>query len=190
MAPLSAPCLVALFHATSALGVAPFRALLLSCSRTPSPAPVPSCRSDEPKPCLTRTANGRNRPPYAPLLSSNDRSRRTPAETGDSWPKPPASKQLPKPARERPRLQGFAPHESPPPANGCLGQQRARSSPGLCTLQGSLPHWNGTAFTAHPLMGFLVQARTTERPALQGLASSEIGWPLSRLPALLGFATS
>jgi hypothetical protein len=39
-------------------------------------------------------------------------------------------------------------------------------------------------------MGFFVQARTTERPALQGLASSEIGWPLSRLPALLGFATS
>jgi hypothetical protein len=48
LAPRSAPCLVALFHATSAHGVAPFRALFLSCSRTPSPAPLPSCRSSEP----------------------------------------------------------------------------------------------------------------------------------------------
>jgi hypothetical protein len=191
MAPLSAPCLVALFHATSALGVAPFRALLLPCSRAPSPAPVPSCRQSEPKPCLTRTANGRNRPPCAPLLGSDDRGRRTPAETGDSWPKPPASKQLPKPARERPRLQGFAPHESPPLAAGGLDRRRARSSPGLHTLQGSLPRWNGAAFTASPLMGFLrATASAAERPALQGLASSEIGLSLSRLPALLGFAAS
>jgi hypothetical protein len=52
---LSAPCLVALFHATSAHGVAPFRALSLPCSRTPSPAPFPSCRSSEPGMPLPRT---------------------------------------------------------------------------------------------------------------------------------------
>jgi len=37
-------CLPALFHAGSAHGVAPFRALFLPRSRTPSPTPVPSCR--------------------------------------------------------------------------------------------------------------------------------------------------
>jgi hypothetical protein len=44
LAPFSATCLPALFHAGSAHGVAPFRALLLPRGRTPSPAPVPSCR--------------------------------------------------------------------------------------------------------------------------------------------------
>ena len=44
----SAPSLVALFRATSAHGVVPSRALLLSRSRTPSPAPLPSCRLDGP----------------------------------------------------------------------------------------------------------------------------------------------
>jgi hypothetical protein len=38
----SAPCLLALFHARSAHGVSPFRALLPSQSRSPSPAPLPS----------------------------------------------------------------------------------------------------------------------------------------------------
>jgi hypothetical protein len=36
-------------------------------------------------------------------------------------------------------------------------------------------------------MGLLVQAQATERATLQGLTSNEIGWSLSRLPALLGF---
>jgi hypothetical protein len=40
----SALGLPALFHAGPAHGVAPFRALLPSGSRTPSPAPMPSCR--------------------------------------------------------------------------------------------------------------------------------------------------
>jgi hypothetical protein len=42
VAPWSAPCLPALFHAGSAPGVAPFRAFLLPRGRTPSPAPFPS----------------------------------------------------------------------------------------------------------------------------------------------------
>jgi hypothetical protein len=48
VAPRSAPCLPALFHAGSALGVAPFRAFLLPRGRTPSPAPFPSCRWKHP----------------------------------------------------------------------------------------------------------------------------------------------
>jgi len=43
----SAPDLLALFHARSTPGVSPFRALFLPCSRTPSPAPLPSCRWKE-----------------------------------------------------------------------------------------------------------------------------------------------
>jgi hypothetical protein len=53
---------------------------------------------------------------------------------------------------------------TPPPSGVCstresatwrrrLSRRAARSSPGLCALQGSLPHWNGPAFTAPPLMG-------------------------------------
>lgn len=45
LTPSSAPSLLTLFHVRSALGVSPFRALLLPCSRTPSPMPIPSCRS-------------------------------------------------------------------------------------------------------------------------------------------------
>jgi len=162
---------------------------------------LPSCRSDEPAPSSTRTANGRNRPPHAPPRDPTGRSRRAPAArhppaeadehptTGDSWPKPPATTGFPKPNRERPHLQGFAPHESPPPTTGGLDRRRARSSPGLHTLQGSLPHWIAATFAAAPLMGFvsLGRKRPTEL-ALQGLTSSELGWSLSRLPALLGFA--
>jgi hypothetical protein len=44
----SAACLPALFHAGSAHGVLPFRAFLLSRGRTPSPAPLPSCRWRQP----------------------------------------------------------------------------------------------------------------------------------------------
>jgi hypothetical protein len=36
---------------------------------------LPSCRSDEPEHRLTRTANGRNRPPHAPPHGISDRSR-------------------------------------------------------------------------------------------------------------------
>jgi hypothetical protein len=50
----SAPCLPALFRAGSAPGVAPSRALLLPRDRTPSPAPVPSCRWKQPSNLLCR----------------------------------------------------------------------------------------------------------------------------------------
>jgi hypothetical protein len=88
----SAPSLVALFHATSAHGVAPFRALLLPCSRTPSPAPFPSCCLDDPDNRSTRPETDRR--------SDRKQNRHTDRP------------------RERPQLQGFAPHESPPPAAG------------------------------------------------------------------------
>jgi hypothetical protein len=52
----STASLPALFHAGSALGVLPFRALLLPCSRSPSPASFPSCR------CANRPTEPSTRP--------------------------------------------------------------------------------------------------------------------------------
>jgi hypothetical protein len=156
---LSAPCLVALFHATSAHGVAPFRAF------------------------SSRAAVRRLRRLSPLVVQANPETSPTSAASGRNlWHRP-----LPERPRERPRLQGFAPHESPPLTAGGLDRRRARGSPGLDALQGFPSRWLGAAFTAPPLTGFLVQARTTERPAPQGLTSSEMGLSLSRLPALLGF---
>jgi hypothetical protein len=73
---------------------------------------------------------------------------------------------------------------------GGLDRRRARSSPGLYALQGSLPRWLGTAFTAPPLMGLAHRAQATGRAALQGLTTSEIGSSLSRPPTLLGLLAS
>jgi hypothetical protein len=92
-----------------------------------------------------------------------------------------------------PRLQGFAPHESPPLRRSCLDCNPARSSHGLLPSralsltaleQPSLPH---------PLMRF--QAGDKDRSLdnlqspLQGLANGKIGWSPKRLPTLLGFVT-
>jgi hypothetical protein len=112
----------------------PFKALLLPCSRTPSPAPLPSCRWNAPSSCpnscwSSRVPKHRARPP-AP----------------HKW----AGRRI------IPRLQGFAPHESPPPRPGCLHRSKARSSPGIRPLQGFHPRRNGTAFTVPPLMRFPV----------------------------------
>jgi hypothetical protein len=62
-----------------------------------------------------------------------------------------------------PRLQGFAPHESPLPPPRLLHRHRGRSSPGLRALQGSLPRWSGPAFAVPPLMG-LPRSGANDRP--------------------------
>ena len=87
-----------------------------------------------------------------------------------------------------PRLQGFAPHESPPPEAGCLGRYRARGSPELHPLQGVLPRRNAATFTAAPLMRLLQPGDESTFGALyRVLLPDEVGWSLSRLPTLLGF---
>jgi len=78
----SAPCLPALFHAGSTLGVLPPKALLLSCSRSPSPTPLPSCRYDALLSAPSLTDLPISRCPASPVCSS----------------------------LSAPRLQGFAPH--------------------------------------------------------------------------------
>jgi hypothetical protein len=74
----------------------PFRAFLLPRSRTPSPAPLPSCRFEVPSEPPSKTSS------------------RPRAEARDPSPAPSSS--LPEPLR----LQGFAPRESPPLPLGCL----------------------------------------------------------------------
>jgi hypothetical protein len=92
--------------------------------------------------------------------------------------------------RDAPRLQGFAPHESPPLRLGCLGRSAARGSLGIPPLQGVPPHRTGAAFTAPPLMRL---PRGRERPFG---SSTGCCYP-ARLAGLLrdcrpswGFATS
>jgi hypothetical protein len=76
----SATCLPALFRAGSAHGVAPFRALLLSRGRTPSPAPVPSCRLDDP---VVRAS-----PVGRPLPAPRSPSPKQPLTKPERWPGP------------------------------------------------------------------------------------------------------
>ena len=73
--------------------------------------------------------------------------------------------------RNAPRLQGFAPHESPPPRTGCLGRHAARGSPGIHPLQGFLPHRTGTTFIVPPLMRFPTWAQASLQGPLQGIAT-------------------
>jgi hypothetical protein len=91
---------------------------------------------------------------------------------------------------KHPRLQGFAPRESPPLPANWLGRRRrvallgfipsrvfplatmARPSPGL-------PSW-----------AFSHQTQAADEPTLQGFICRQMGWSLSRLPTLLGFPAS
>jgi len=122
--PSSAPCLPALFHAGSAPGVSPSKLF---------PSVQPFAVSD------------------AVALLSLVRLVDQPVPTS-----PDASAKL---HRSRlalpdgPRLQGFAPHESPPLFTGGLDRRRARGSLGFRTLQGFLPRWRSRTFTRPPLIG-------------------------------------
>jgi hypothetical protein len=71
-----------------------------------------------------------------------------------------------------------------------FGTPEARSSPGLSTLQGSLPRDNARLSPGIPSWAFSHQTRTAGEPTLQGIDCREMGWSLSRLPTLLGFAAS
>jgi hypothetical protein len=87
-----------------------------------------------------------------------------------------------------PRLQGFAPRESPPLPAGCLGRRRRVALLGfppsrvlplttMARLSPRLPSWALSHLT-----------RTLDEPTLQGFACREVGLSPRRLPTLLGFA--
>jgi hypothetical protein len=116
LASSSAPNLPALFHAGSALGVHPselcsFRAAVRRLQRR---CPLAVGMSFRP----VRVAGGRRR------AETLRRILRRPKWTCRS---------------DAPRLQGFAPHESPPPRPGGLGRNAARGSLGIHPLQGFHP---------------------------------------------------
>jgi hypothetical protein len=129
----SAPCLPALLHAGSTLGVSPYRALLLRCSRTSSPTPFPSCRCDALPSASSPTDLTISRCPVGSVCG------------------------LP----SAPRLQGFAPHQSLPLRSGGLDRIERMALMGFHALQGSPPPRHNRAFTRFPLSSFL--ASTSDR---------------------------
>jgi hypothetical protein len=124
----SAPCLPALFRAGSAPGVAPFRACHLPRSRTPSPAPFPSCR----------WTSHDLRPP------SHVRCRRSGPLRASTYG-----------AREHPRLQGFAPREKLPSTTSGLDPCPAQCSHGLPPSRAFSLVAAARPSPCLPLMGFL-----------------------------------
>jgi hypothetical protein len=117
----------------------PFRAFLLPRSRTPSPTPLPSCR-------WKRLAT-----PPGSLLPSRAPKRR--ARNRLPWWEGP---------RSAPRLQGFAPRESPPLPAGGLGRHERVALLGFLLSRVFPLGGMATAFTAPPLMRFCLRA--TNRP--------------------------
>jgi hypothetical protein len=94
--------------------------------------------------------------------------------------------------KDRPRLQGFAPHGSPPLDGRGLTPPPARSSPGLSALQGSLPRCLGAAFAAPPLMGFSSRGANDPRPDPSGYRQQRdrlVSLETSDPPGLRGLVT-
>jgi hypothetical protein len=87
-----------------------------------------------------------------------------------------------------PRLQGFAPRESPPLHHGGLDRHTARGSLGVFPLQGPHQRSNGSTFTEPPLTR-LMNERTKASPSTspQGIDSTVAGTSLARRPTLMGF---
>jgi hypothetical protein len=117
----------------------PFRAFFLARSRTPSPAPLPSCRS-------RRLAT----PPESLLPSRAPKCR---ARNRLPWWEGP---------RSAPRLQGFAPRESPPLSAGGLGRHERVALLGFLLSRVFPLGGMATASTAPPLMR--LRLRATNRP--------------------------
>jgi hypothetical protein len=159
----SAPSLPALFRAGSAHGVPPSRAFLLSCSRTPSPAPLPSWRWSK--------VIEESRPPNRANPKKHSRS-----TSGKPCPTTsPSGFCSTRESATYPRL--FRP--SAARSSPGLSPSRVFTLTGMARLSPRLPSW-----------AWLNRSHATGRAALQGLASSEIGSSLSRPPTLLGFLAS
>ena len=159
----SAPSLPALFHAGSAHGVPPSRAFLLSCSRTPSPAPLPSWRLEE----------GHVDAPFTG--EPNPKRRLKPASRAPCPTSSPSGSCSTRESATYPRL--FRPRAAR--SSPGLSPSRVFSLTGMARLSPRLPSW------AWPY-----RSHATDKATLQGLASSEIGSSLSRPPTLLGFVAS
>jgi hypothetical protein len=145
------------------------------------PDPLLGLRPSEP--CSSRAAVRRLRrrcPPGVVTIPTADPTRRSHASA--------ARRAMGRPGNA-PRLQGLAPHESPPLHGGGLDRRERVALLGF-RPPGCSPSldWQGLRRASpHELVP---QGASDLWNALQGFASSEIGSPLSRPPTLLGFLAS
>jgi hypothetical protein len=116
-------------------------------------------------------------------------------------PKPINPSRMPKRRARASRPHVGEPSERPSPARLCSTREsatpgwlfrpsQARSSLGLSPLQGIPPHRNGHgSHRASPHEVTRPHDESNERTLHRVLLPGEVGWSLSRLPTLLGFAT-
>ena len=144
----------------------PFRALLLPHSRTPFPESIPSWHWSRPRgPTTERTTASQT-----PRMCAQ-------RQFGLEWG-----------PQSTPRLQGFAPHGSPPPCSSELDQSRHVALLGLSSLQGVPPHWNGAGFPLPPLTWLTGPAANDQLQLhLRVSLPARLACPAKGLPTLLGF---
>jgi hypothetical protein len=144
----------------------PFRALFLSRRRQPSPAPLPSCRWSTRGGLCPQNRKCSTLPRTRSIFGSrcDGQPRRSPASGSCSA------------ARVRPR-------GSPGPAGSV-------ALLGLLPSRVLFPAGMARPSSKPPLLRLANRAHATGMAPLQGLGSSGAGWPLARLPTLLGFPTS
>jgi hypothetical protein len=167
-APSSASSLPALFHAGSAHGVRPSE-------RCSSRAAVRRLRRRCP-PAVATTAQPSRGPPSCRRCRSTAPDPTTPIVGRPSC---------------RPSSSGLCSTRESATSRRLFRPERARGSPGLRPLQGVPPRRQGIGLRhasphAVPVPGDESTGRGRCRVSLPG----EIGWSLSRLPTLMGFATS
>jgi len=167
MAFSSAPDLPALFRAGSAPGVRPSE---LCSSRAAARRLRRRC------PLVVGTVRRRTRA----AIGRRERRSAAPNRRRPMWAR----------RRAAPRLQGFAPRESPPPRPGCLDRSVARSSHGVSPLQGVPPHRTGAAFTAPPLMRFPLGRERPCGPSSGSYYPARLARPSRDRRPSWGFATS
>jgi hypothetical protein len=140
----------------------PFRALLLSCSRTPFPTPFPSCRSKPDPTAFTKSL------PCA-LAETETPEQQLPSNGLQQAPSPSG---LCSTRESATSLRLFRP-------------PGARSSPGIHPLQGFLPHRHSTTFIAPPLLGLPSEAiaRSIGRPFRVFLRRDSSSRKRDRLPS-------
>jgi len=145
----------------------PFRALLLPCSRTPFPAPLPSCRW--------------NARPSFPRTSEQSRTPKRRAK--------PDGPHVGRPSG-RPSSSGLCSTRESATSDRLFRPARARGSPGLRPLQGVPPRRQGIGLRhASPHVVPVTRDESNARGHCRVSLSGEVGLSLSRLPTLMGFAT-
>jgi hypothetical protein len=90
--------------------------------------------------------------------------------------------------RKPPRLQGFAPRESPPLPAGGLGRRRRVALMGFPPSRALLVAAAARPSPSLPSWAFSHRTRTADEPTLQGIDCREMGASLSTPPTLMGFA--